>query len=216
MSNEINLFEEEIKVIPSEEADQERLLKILDKVKEKAERQQQTDQSRNQVKRLIEALLFASSDPIPFRKIREVTDELYPLKPRVLQEILNDLREEYRTQKRGFQLDEIGDGYLLQSCSEFSKYIALLYSNKRVEKLSHAATEVLAIIAYRGPCTRSLIDSIRGVDSSGTLYSLLERELILVEGRMDGPGRPSLYGVSPTFMKHFGLKSLGDLKEESK
>ena len=79
------------------------------------------------------------------------------------------------------------------------------------EKLSPAASEVLAIIAYKGPITKPQIEQIRGVDSSGSVTSLLERELVEEIGKMDGPGRPSLYTVTPRFLQLFGLKDLSSL-----
>ncbi len=81
-------------------------------------------------------------------------------------------------------------------------------------KLSHAATEVLAIIAYRQPITRPQIDAIRGVDSSGTLTQLLERNLVEPLGKLEAPGRPTLFGTTKEFLKHFGLKDLSELKQD--
>lgn len=169
-------------------------------------------QVQHHLKRVIEALLFASPDPLSLVKIREVTDTILPLRPRQLRDILNTLKQEYVTQQRAFQLEEIAQGYVLRTYEEYAPYVELLYRHKRGEKLSYASTEVLAIIAYRQPITRPQIDAIRGVDSSGTLMQLIERQLIEPIGKLEAPGRPTLYGTTKEFLKHFGLKDLSELK----
>lgn len=173
---------------------------------------QGTDNSiRKQLKRIVEALLFVSCDPLSFARIREITDTVHPVKPRVLQEVIDELRQEYINQDRAVRIEEIANGYILRTCEEFRNVVELLYRNKRTEKLSQASLEVLAIIAYRQPVTRPQIDAIRGVDSSGTLQNLLERQLIEAVGKLDVPGRPTLYGITQDFLKHFGLRDLKEL-----
>ncbi len=90
-------------------------------------------------------------------------------------------------------------------------YIEQLYQDRRGEKLTQAATEVLAIIAYRGPVTRREIEKLRGVDSSGTVSSLLERGLIEEAGRKEAPGRPAIYSITSQFLHHFGLSDKSEL-----
>lgn len=172
-------------------------------------------QTRIQVKRIIEALLFAASEPLSLNKIHEITNRAAPLPLRTVRMIVESLQEEYAMQNRAFRLEEIAQGFVLRSCAEFSSYIEQLGRNKRGEKLSQAAAEVLAIIAYRQPITRPDIEAIRGVDSSGVLCSLLERQLIQPTGRLEGPGRPTLYGVTPQFLTHFGLKDITELVHSS-
>lgn len=188
MTREINLLDLEIESAPSGSA-----------------------MGRVQIKRMIEALLFSSNEPIPFVKIREIADTIQPLRPAVLKQLIEDLQQEYVTQQRAFRLEEIGQGYLLRSCEEFSPYIDQLYRNKRTEKLSQASVEVLAIIAYKQPITRPQIEAIRGVDSTGTIQNLLERQLIEPVGKLEAPGRPTLFGITKDFLKHYGLKDLNDL-----
>ncbi|MBA3602443.1 MAG: SMC-Scp complex subunit ScpB [Parachlamydiaceae bacterium] len=171
---------------------------------------------RPQVKGLIEALLFSSSAPLPFNKIREVTDALAPLRPRILREILQELQYDYIAQQHSFRLEEIAQGYILRTCEEFAPYIDLMHRNKRSEKLSPAATEVLAIIAYKQPITRPQIDAIRGVDCSGTMQNLLDRQLIEPLGKLEAPGRPMLYGTTKEFLLHFGLRDIGELPQTQK
>lgn len=173
----------------------------------------QVDQHLKQhIKRVIEALLFTSSDPISLTRIREITDPIHPLKPRQLKQLIEELKQEYIAHQRAFKLEEIAQGYVIRTYEEYAPYIDLLYRQKRGEKLSYASTEVLAIIAYRQPITRPQIDAIRGVDSSGTVAQLLERNLIEPVGKLEAPGRPTLYGTTKEFLKHFGLKDVMDLK----
>lgn len=205
MTHEINLFDKETRYIQSS-------LPGLNTTK-KTESAIETEDPyiQKHIKNIIEALLFSHSDPLSFQKIREVTDTVYPLKPRVIREILLELQREYMSQKRSFQLEEIAEGFLLRTCEEYSPYIELLLHNKRAEKLSQAAAEVLAIIAYKQPITRPQIDAIRGVDSSGTLHNLLERQLIEPVGKLEVAGRPTLYSITKDFLKHFGMRDLKDL-----
>lgn len=166
------------------------------------------------LKRIVEALLFASNEPLPLLKLREITDHFKPIPPRHLKQILTELQQDYIAQQRGFRLEEIAQGYLLRSGEEFGPYIDLLYRNKRAEKLSHASAEVLAIIAYRQPITRPQIEAIRGVDSSGIVQNLLERQLIEPVGKLEAPGRPTLYATTQDFLKHFGLKDAAQLAKD--
>lgn len=198
MTKELNLWQEEIEVI-EESSDCPQV--------------QIDSQLQHHLKRVIEALLFTSADPLPLAKIREVTDTILPLRPRQLRELLDELKQEYISQQRAFKLEEIAQGYVLRTHEEYASYLELFYRQKRGEKLSLASTEVLAIIAYRQPITKPQIDAIRGVDSSGTLAQLIERELVEPVGKLEGPGRPNLYGTTKEFLKHFGLKDLNELKK---
>lgn len=163
------------------------------------------------LKRVIEALLFASSEPLSLNKIREITEPILPLKPKEIREVLSALREDYLDHRRAFQLEEIAEGYVLRTYEDYAPYLEQLYRDKRSEKLSQAAIEVLAIIAYRQPITRPEIEAIRGVDSAASIGQLLERSLIEITGKREAPGRPSLYGTTKEFLKHFGLKNLEEL-----
>lgn len=207
MGHEINLFDDAVET----HYVQSTLPGIESEAEQKGIFQSDDPYIRAQIKRIVEALLFSSSDPLSFQKIRDVTDTVYALKPRVLRDILTEIQQEYLTQNRSFRLEEIGEGFLLRTCEEYSPYIDLLHRNRRTEKLSQAAAEVLAIIAYKQPITRPQIDAIRGVDSSGTIHNLLERQLIEPVGKLEVAGRPMLYSITKDFLKHFGLKNLSDL-----
>lgn len=170
---------------------------------------------KTQIKKIIEALLFATNEPISFDKLREIIEIKIPIKPKLLQDSIEDLKEDYFEQSRAFQLEETSAGYVLKTKEEFSPYVEQLFRNKRAEKLSQAAIEVVAIIAYRQPMTKPQIDAIRGVDSSGILQNLLDRELIEPAGKLDAPGRPTLYKTTYRFLSHFGLKELSELPQIS-
>ena len=222
MAKEYNLFESETESIsakistpPYSKSEQPTLPGILDNIQAAQRAQQQEKFIRQQAKRIIEALLFASSDPLSFIKIREIVDSFQPLKPRLLRDLINELQQEYLSQQRAFRLEEIAEGFLLRSCEEYSSFIDLLYRNKRTEKLSQASAEVLAIIAYRQPITRPQIEAIRGVDCSGTIQNLLERQLIEPAGRMEAPGRPTLYATTKDFLQHFGLRNTEELSKNN-
>ena len=162
------------------------------------------------VKRILEALFFSTNEPLTLERLKEIIQSTYPLRSVEIKALVIELQEEYKQQKRGFQLDEIAQGYLLRTVEEVSPFVEQLHRERRSDKLSRAATEILAIIAYRQPITRREIEALRGVDSSGVLAALLERNLIEPVGRKDVPGRPIQYGVTKIFLHHFGFKEVND------
>lgn len=191
MSREVNLFEKTLKSVP-----------------------QGTDESctrKEEIKRIIEALLFSTSDPLPLQKLKEIIQTSYPIRTQEVLEIIDLLKKEYHQQKRGVQIDEIAQGYLLRTVEAVNPFVELLHQNRRGEKLSRASMEVLAIVAHKQPITRLEIDQIRGVDSSGVLHSLGERGLIEPVGRLETPGRPNQYGITKRFLQHFGLNDIQEL-----
>lgn len=213
MAKEINLFEMEVEYSVQEISPVQEIVEEMTTVKEEGSAIQKDLQQRTHVKRIIEALLFSSNAPIGFNKIQEIIEGLYPIKPRMTREIIQQLAEEYILQDRAFRLEQIAEGCILRTCQEYSPYVEMMYRNRRSEKLSHPAAEVLAIIAYRQPVTRPQIDAIRGVDSSGILYTLMERQLIEPVGKLEAPGRPTLYGITKGFLQYFGLRDLKDLPQ---
>lgn len=165
------------------------------------------------IKRILEALLFASSEPLSIKAMKLVLDTTSPVSTKEIKFLLAEMKEEYK--KNSFHLAEIGEGYILRTNPEYKKYIALLEQIKPPQKLSQACTEVLAIISYRQPVTRAQIEEIRGVDCSTLVTQLVEKELIQQVGKLEAPGRPTLYGVTKRFLNHFGLKDLKDLPKIS-
>lgn len=160
------------------------------------------------VKQVLEALLFASDAPLGLRELRQVMAET---DPREIREAAAELREDYDREGRSFELREIENGYQVFTRPEYFGHVRRLRSEQRAMRLSRAAIETLAIVAYKQPVMRSEIEMIRGVDAGGVLRTLLERNLITLKGRAEGVGRPLLYGTTDFFLNHFGLKGLDEL-----
>ncbi len=159
---------------------------------------------REHCKRLLEALLFVAWEPVSTRRLAE----LLQLEPKLVRELLRELQLEY--EPRGFQLAEIAGGWQFLTRREFAPYVERLYK-PRSQQLSKAALETLAIVAYRQPVTRLEVDAVRQVKSDAMLAKLLEKGLIKEVGRLEGPGRPILYGTTREFLAAFGLNSLEQL-----
>jgi segregation and condensation protein B len=165
-----------------------------------------------EVKQAVEALLFATSSPISLKKIYNIIKDIFDTSLPKIRQSLNSLQQDYLTSKKSFQIDEIAEGYVLRTRPQFYPLVSRLLSTQhKSDKLSSATCEVLAIIAYKQPCTRALIDSLRGVDSSGALANLLDRQLVESQGKLEAPGRPTIYGTSKKFMEHYGLRNLKEL-----
>lgn len=159
------------------------------------------------LKNILEALLFVSGDPLTISRIRQVLPEVNPGEVR---EAMKALSEEYEARGGGFYLMEVGGGFQLRTRPVYKKWIKSLTRTPSL-RLSRQALETLAIIAWNQPIIRSDIEHIRGVDSGGVLRQLLERKLIRVVGRKEIPGRPLIYGTTRQFLEMFELKDLRDL-----
>ena len=155
----------------------------------------------------LEALLFSSDQPLPLDLMSEAletsTDEV--------RAGLHALGELYASRSAGVELREIAGGWMLVTTAEQSEWVGRLLRGKRKMRLSRAALETLAIIAYKQPVTKSEVEAIRGVDSSGVLATLMERNLVTIRGRSKVVGRPLLYGSTPEFLDYFGLRDLAEL-----
>lgn len=162
---------------------------------------------RESLKAIVESLLFVAGEPLTPRRLQDVLDLR---EPAVLREILTELAEDYERRGGGFYLDEVAGGFQLRTRPEYRDSVRRLLSAGGA-RLSKAALETLAIVAYRQPVMRSDIDHVRGVDSGGVLRALLERKLIRVLGRKEIPGRPLIYGTTRQFLEVFGLRDLKDL-----
>lgn len=159
------------------------------------------------LKAIVESLLFAAEEPLTADKIHSV---LETPDRKVIMEALSSLSEEYDSAKRGFFLAEIAGGFQLRTRPEYRRWLRRLKAT-RPARLSRAAIETLAVIAYKQPVLRSDIEHLRGVDCAGPLRTLLERKLVRVLGRKDVPGRPLVYGTTKQFLELFDLKDLKDL-----
>jgi segregation and condensation protein B len=161
-------------------------------------------------KRIIEAILFVSAKPITTRELARI---LKPLSASQINALIKELKNEYNEQGRSFRIAEIAGGYELSTLPEYSPWLAKLEKEKKAKQASLAALETLAILAYKQPITRVEIEEIRGVDVSGVIATLMDRNFIKIVGRKEVPGRPLLYGTTDLFLAHFGLKSLSDLPD---
>lgn len=163
----------------------------------------------NKIQSLLEAVLFATGEPIEVSKLSAALelDEL------VVEENLRALAKRYIDSEAGIRLLKLDDKYQLCSCLDYAPQIRAVLQQKRNAPLSQAAFEVLAIVAYNQPVTKSFIEQVRGVDCSGVIGSLCTKELIEEQGRLDLPGRPLIYGTTPNFLRCFCLESLSDLPQ---
>ncbi|MBN1831945.1 MAG: SMC-Scp complex subunit ScpB [Deltaproteobacteria bacterium] len=159
------------------------------------------------LKMIIEALLYAAEKPLSAKEIHIVLPDANVSE---IKGTLEVLRQEYESLERSFILKEVASGYQFRSRSEYAPYIMKMLQ-KSPSRLSRAAMETLAIIAYKQPILRHEIERFRGVDVGGILRTLLEKGLIKIMGRKDLPGRPLIYGTSKRFLEVFDLKSISDL-----
>lgn len=163
---------------------------------------------RSDVKAVLEALLFVSEGPLPRRRMEAVLEGFAV--PEEVASALAQLELDYASPERAMVLVQVAGGYQLRTRPELAPWLKRFSAVKPL-KLSQAALETLAIIAYRQPLVRSDIEEVRGVDAGGVLKALLDRKLIRIVGRKDVPGRPLLYGTTPEFLEFFGLKELAAL-----
>ena len=161
-----------------------------------------------EIKRIVEALIFASDTPVPENRIKNIVEELSVSQ---IEEIVEELNAEYKERQNAFQITRIGGGYQFVTRPQFSKYIKKYYKGRSRSRLSRAGLEALAIIAFKQPISRPEIDAIRGVNSDGVVRTLLERNLIYISGRSENIGRPLLYSTSSEFLKYFGINDVSEL-----
>jgi segregation and condensation protein B len=159
------------------------------------------------LRNIIESLLFVADEPLAVDKLKSI---LETVDGREIRAALERLREEYDQRGGGFGLSEIAGGWQLRSRPQYQEWIKRLLQPSP-QRLSRAALETLALIAYRQPIIRADIEHVRGVDCGGVLRQLMERKLIRVLGRREIPGRPLIYATTRTFLELFDLKDLKDL-----
>ncbi|MCI8351444.1 MAG: SMC-Scp complex subunit ScpB [Oscillospiraceae bacterium] len=159
------------------------------------------------LKRTLTALLFAAGDPVETARLAEITQ---CSRPAVLA-ALDSLQEQWEQENSPLELLFLGESCQLVTRREFGPYIKELLLIRKNAKLSQAALEVLAVIAYNQPITRGFVEQVRGVDSSSIVTSLVEKGLVEERGRLDLPGRPIAYGTTENFLRCFGLGSLEEL-----
>jgi segregation and condensation protein B len=167
-----------------------------------------TGRVSEELKSVIEALVYASPDPLTPNTLFKVLDS----EPREdVQVSLEALRRDYAEGQGGLQLVEVAGGYQIVTRPELSEWVRRLFHERKTQKLSVAALETLAVIAYKQPVTAPEITEIRGVNAAGVVATLLERHLIKIAGRKQVVGRPFLYATTREFLIRFGLRDLSDL-----
>ena len=159
----------------------------------------------------IETIIFMSDKPVSIQKIKSLIDAEMPLK--VVHEALQRLQAEYEQKHHGLRLLEVAEGYQYRTKATYSKYVQDIFKINSLV-LSPTALEVLAIIAYKQPCSKVEVDKIRGVDSGHIVRALMDKRLVKVTGRSDELGRPVLYGTTPEFLEVFNLPDLAALPPE--
>ena len=165
--------------------------------------------NKNNVLASIEAMLFAAGDPVEPSKLAEVLD----IDVENVIKMLGHLEATYDEREGGLRVIRVDGKYQICTREEYSDEVRGLLEIKKNTPLSQAAFEVLAIVAYNEPITRSFIEQIRGVDCSGPVSNLIQKGLIEEKGRLDLPGRPLVYGTTDRFLRCFSLNSLDDLPE---
>ena len=155
----------------------------------------------------IEAVLFASGDPVETAKIAQAVE----LEEALVYKLLQTMKDRYEQESSGLLLVELEDSFQLCTKPEYASVVKQTMELRRNTPLSNAAMEVLAIIAYYQPVTRALVEQVRGVDSSQTVLNLVEKGLVEEAGRLDIPGRPISYRTTQGFLRNFGMKSLEEL-----
>ena len=161
----------------------------------------------NQLKGALEAVLFAHGEPVSTARLADV----FEMDEAELSRVLAVMRDEYQAAGRGICLLRLEDSWQLATKPAFSSYVKRALDNRRNTPLSPAAMEVLAVIAYNQPVSRSFVEQVRGVDSTSTVQTLLQKGLIEEAGRLDLPGRPISFRTTDAFLRSFGLESLAQL-----
>ncbi len=182
-----------------------------------------TNLSASSLRQVIGALVFSANEALSAEALRRClhetaeTDEsakaFASVTPRDIREALADIAKDLERLELGIDLREVSGGFRFETHPACASWIRGLLKQERPTRLSRPAIETLAIVAYRQPIAKSELEGIRGVTVDHTIKALMEMRLIRIAGRSDLPGRPFLYGTTPTFLEHFGLKSLDELNE---
>lgn len=164
--------------------------------------------SAKNIKSILEAILFAASEPISIKQFQHAIPEI---NAREIRKALAELCDDYQQMNRSFHLVEIANGFQICTRPEFSEWIRKFYIQQVRVTLSPSALETLAIVAYKQPVTRSDVSTIRGVNSDSVINALVEKNLVCVSGRKEGAGRSLLFSTTDTFLQQFGLKNPSEL-----
>ena len=163
----------------------------------------------------VEALVFAAEQPISAEELAKILAQYHGIEVSEveIESFLAQLMAEYQAGSQGFELVKTAGAYLFLTKKQFQPLLALVLAERAKKRLSQAALETLSIIAYKQPVTKSELEHIRGVNCDYSMQRLLERNLIVITGKSNGPGRPLLYGTSGRFMEYFGINNLDELPQ---
>lgn len=164
---------------------------------------------QTQLSGAIEAMLFVTDEPVGVIELADMLE----VDPKLVEQALVDLREKLEREQRGIQLREVAGGWRLYTHPAYHDLVEKYVLSWDTRKLSQAAMETLAIVAYLQPCTRAGVASVRGVNSDSSINSLVEKGLIREAGQADAPGNPTLYATTRGFLEKFGLRSVSDLPD---
>lgn len=161
----------------------------------------------------IESLIFVSEHAVTLKELKASLDETFEtdFKSEDIEDVVQGLMDRYQQEQFAIEILEVSSGYKFMSKGLYHKTVSTYLRQTRSKKLSRAALETLSIIAYRQPVIKSELEQIRGVSCDYSIQKLLEKELVEISGRSEGPGRPLLYSTSDKFMDYFNLKSMADL-----
>ncbi len=162
----------------------------------------------NQLNAIVEALIFASDEPISYEMLKSNVEDATIGQ---IKKIVDALNLEYAQSNRSFYIVELAGGLQMVTREAFAPWIKRLFQKKLKGRLSQAALESLSVIAFKQPVSKTEVAAIRGVNSDGVIKTLLERKLIAISGRDDGPGRPLLYKTTKEFLRYFGINDIKDL-----
>ena len=163
---------------------------------------------QEQAKAIVEALIFAAESPL---KASALAGYLDAENGNAVDEIVAALNEEYESSGHALQIVRVAGGYQMTTRPEYAGWIRKMYEGRTSQKLSQAALETLAIIAFKQPITKVEVAAIRGVNSDWTIRTLLEKGLIAIRGRSDGVGKPLIYGTTEAFLQYFGINDISEL-----
>ena len=158
----------------------------------------------------VEAILFSLAEPVSTRRLADALKDT-GVDGRGVRKIIKELQAEYEEGRRGFTIEEVGGGFQMMTRPDYAEYVGAFLAEAGGGRLSQAALETLAVVAYKQPVPRADVEAVRGVQAGPLLRSLLQKGLIRITGRAEVIGRPLLYGTTKKFLQHFGLKSLNEL-----
>lgn len=164
---------------------------------------------RDEIKSIIEAIMFAYSDPISIKELNNAINE--ELSSKEIEIMLNSLIEEYKENNRGIQIIKLQDKYQMCTNKQYSSFVKNILEPKKKKTLSQATLEALTIIAYKQPITKVELEEIRGVKSDKVIQTLLENDLIYEAGRLDKIGKPIIYKTTNEFLRLLNIEKLEDL-----